>query len=213
MKYLNVFFLFLFITIPAFPQTPTLTPRFGVEAAGSIKTIDNVLYGSYKTPAFSAYVGFYTDLPIKSDRLYTRVGVGLNITSFHSEGGVITFYYPPGYAEPPVVTVPYKEHTVQVPSISVSAELRYNLFPGAPKWGNLYVALPLAFESNPFIHTNASRAAFKIMGGIGYRYQIGKRWSVEANAGLGLGEYINSRIFDTNSKMENTLSIRAGYTF
>jgi hypothetical protein len=201
----GIFFVLLFISVSAFSQA--LAPKFGLEIAGSVRKID--IASALSSPAFSGYVGFYTQVPLRSDRFSAKFGAGLNFTSVH-RGEMRGFFDETG-AYPDSVYATAENKTL--PSLSVGAELRYYLLPDFPSWGNLYVALPVTLESAPLAEWTSPRSELKIMPGIGYRYEWCRHWGIEAGAGIGWGSYFPKPTGMKNSTLEYTASLRVGYTF
>ncbi|MDR1380555.1 MAG: hypothetical protein LBJ47_03645 [Tannerella sp.] len=202
----SAFFALLFISVSAFSQT--LTPRFGLEIAGSAKKVDAA--SAYNSPAFSGYIGFYTQVPLKSDRLFARFGAGLNLTPVRRNEMKGFFDETGSYQDLYAST---SENSV-LSGLSVSAELRYYLLPGFPFWGNLYAVLPVTLESEPFAKWIAPRSELKVIPGIGYRYEFCKHWGIEAGAGIGWGRYFTPKEVNMKkSALEYTASLRVGYAF
>jgi len=208
-KYI-VLFIILFIHILGFSQP--LKPKYGVELASTFKKIDT--YSMVNSPALSGYIGIYTYIPFKTERFSAKLGTGLNFTSIHrgelrySEGNT----YGPGINTGEDIVFP--EINTVLSTLSVSAELRYYIFPDKPSWGNLYATIPFIFETKPFTDSWILRSGYRVIPGIGYRYAFSKHWTIEASAGIGKG-YLKSEINAWNNKTMTEFStiLRIGYTF
>jgi hypothetical protein len=211
MKYLSTFLVLLFINASAFSQTQTQTPEFGVELSASLKQFD--VNSSYDTPAFSNYLGFYTQFPL-SNHFSIKFGAGLNQTFIHRDEFTGGKPYDGTDSRTDIVL---PEENVRSYSISLATELRYYLSPAPRPRGNFYVSLPVTFEGAPIAREWSGRNELKIIPGLGYRYQFNRRWSIEAGAGLGCGVYFTPKEkadFGWKSMtLEHTVSLRLGYAF
>jgi len=210
MKYYILLTILFFLNISAFSQS--LKPKYGVEVASSFKKIDT--HSAVNSPALSGYIGIYTHVPLKSERFLAKFSTGLNFTSIHRD----ELSFGDGYDGYGGInrgdSIVFPEINTVLSTLSVGVELRYYLLPGKPSWGNLYASLPFIFESKPFTDSWMLRAGFRAMPGIGYRYVFDNHWTIEANAGVGLG-YLKSDInaFNNKTMTEYSTSLRIGYTF
>jgi hypothetical protein len=197
----------LFIHASAFSQTQT--PAFGLELSGSFRKVDvNSWYD--KTPVFGNYIGFYTQVPL-TGHFSVKFGAGLNQVFVRCDEVKGFWEYDP---EKPVI---YPAKSITAYTLSAGIEPRYYLFPASRPWGNLYAALPVTFETSPVAKEYVARNELKIIPGIGYRYEINRRWAIEAGAGLGWGAYFtpkeNANYGWKSSALEHTVALRLGYTF
>ncbi len=213
MKHYILLTIFLFFNISVFSQS--LKPKYGVELSSSLKKIDT--HSAVNSPALSGYIGIFSLVPLKSERFSAKFCSGLNFTSIHRDE---LHFLDNGYGGYGGINqgegdyVVFPEINTVLTTLSVSVELRYYLLPGKPSWGNLYASLPLIFESKPFIDSWMLRSGFRVMPGIGYRYEFNKHWAIETDACVGWG-YLKSDINAFNNKTisEYSASLRIGYTF
>ena len=85
---------------------------------------------------------------------------------------------------------------------------------------NLYIALPVVFESAPSWKNQKwfsyVRPELMIVPSLGYRYDFTKHWGIEASGGLGWGRYFRPDSKYSNMRiqeMEYSLSVGTRYTF
>jgi hypothetical protein len=195
------------IALASFGQDKPL--GFGIETGGNLKRVDPVAV-RYDSPTGSAYIGAFAEYHL-SGHLAGKLGIGLNNTYMHRDKSEANPNG--GYSE-----IEYPEVTRIKQTLRISLEPRFYFFSTeSSRKANFYAALPITYETAPSFkgYEAVVRPELSILPTIGFRYDINRRWAIEAGGALGLVNYLPRKplLRTPVSKIGYGLSVGIHYSF
>ena len=197
-KRLVIFIQIFFLPVTIFAQQDK-TFKFGIELDGNLKKAD--ANTSLDSPTGVVQLGVFAELSL-TNHFSGKIKTGLNNTYLHQDASNFDF------------GEQYQELTKFTQSLEFSLEPIYYFFSKEQfRKLNLFVSIPLMFETKSLGDKYIFRTKFMIVPTLGCRYDFNNHWGIEASGGLGWRKYGNYKISMTSSEMEYLLSMGIRYTF
>ena len=164
----------------------------------------------FDSPAANAYIGAFAEYRLNG-HWAGKLGIGLSNTYMHRDKSEVN--PDGGYSG-----IDYPKVARITQTLRLSFEPRVYFFSTeSPRKANLYAALPVAYETAPSFngYEPLVRPELSILPTLGFRYNVGKRWAVEAEGALGLVRYLPRKPFLRTpvSKTGYGLSVGIQYSF
>jgi hypothetical protein len=179
--------------------------KIGLEIDGRLRKAEaNTMYDS---PTGVARVGAFAELHL-TKRFSGKLNTRLNNTYIHQDEYIANYW---GTGE----TQTFPEISKVTQTLEIGFEPRFYFFPTEEsRKVNLYVALPVMFESKSIGKTEyIFRTKLMIVPSLGCRYDFTKHWGIEASGGLGWRKYGKYRYSADSSELEYGVFFGLRYTF